>query len=247
MKAVFDTDPFFAAKRVDDGNVDYAGLNTYPLIVLSDVKTISTGLAQQLRNYVSKGGTLVVFPAADADLANYKAFLQPMNAAYPEKLITEDTKVSAINLQNPVFKNIFESYPAKPRSACCKKILPAKLDASKRRKLMELPGRQPFWAGYNSGKGKVYVSAVALNDDFSNLPRHALFVPVMFRIALLSGHDQPLFYTLGQDESIEVPPVQTSEKQLLKLVKGEQSYYSRCKAAGGKYLALCFRPIAGNR
>src|SRR6185437_9707042 len=80
-------------------------------------------------------------------------------------------------------------------------------------------GRQPFWAGYASGKGKVYVSAVPLNEDFSNLPRHALFVPVMFRIALLSGHDQPLFYTAGRDETIEIPPLQTSEKQVLKLVK----------------------------
>jgi hypothetical protein len=32
-----------------------------------------------------------------------------------------------------------------------------------------------------------------------------------------------LFYTLGEDESIEMPPVQSSEKQLLKLVKGSQA------------------------
>ncbi|HEY4195794.1 MAG TPA: hypothetical protein VGM63_09685, partial [Mucilaginibacter sp.] len=45
----------------------------------------------------------------------------------------------------------------------------------------------------------------------------------MFRIALLSGHDQPLFYTLGEDENIELPPLQTNEKQLLKLVNGDQT------------------------
>jgi hypothetical protein len=88
---------------------------------------------------------------------------------------------------------------------------------------MRLPGNQPFWSGYNCGRGKVYVSAVSLNDDFSNLQRHALFVPIMFRIALLSGHDQPLFYTLGKDDRIEVPPVQVNEKQVLKLVKGNQT------------------------
>ncbi len=44
-----------------------------------------------------------------------------MNAAYPEKLITEATKVSAINLQNPVFKNIFESYPQNPDLPAVKK------------------------------------------------------------------------------------------------------------------------------
>ncbi|HTD41194.1 MAG TPA: BatA domain-containing protein [Mucilaginibacter sp.] len=223
LKAVFDTDPFFAAKRADDGNVDYAGLSTYPLVVLSDIKTISTGLAQQLRTYVSKGGTLIFFPSAEADLANYKTFLQPMGAAYPDKLVKESTKVLTINLRNPVFKNIFESYPENPDLPTVKKYYQLSSTSGKGENLMEMPGKQPFWVGYHSGRGKVYVSAVALNDDFSNLQRHALMVPVLFRIALLSGHDQPLFYTLGEDESIEVPPVQTSEKQIMKLVKGEQS------------------------
>jgi len=50
-----------------------------------------------------------------------------------------------------------------------------------------------------------------------------LFVPAMFRVALLSGNEQALFYTLGHDETMEIPSIQTSEKQLLKLVKGNQS------------------------
>jgi hypothetical protein len=224
IKAIFNADPFFATKRVTDGNVDYAALGTYPLIVLSDIKTISTGLAQQLKTYVAKGGTLVVFPSADADLANYKAFLQPMNSAYPGKLITEATKVSAINLQNPVFKNIFESYPQNPDLPIIKKYYQLNSASNSRgESIMELPGREAFWSDYNSGKGKVYILAVPLDDDFSNLQRHALLVPVLFRIALLSGHDQPLFYTLGQDQSIEVPTVQSSGKQILKLVKGSHA------------------------
>jgi hypothetical protein len=104
LSAVFATDQFFSAKRVPDGNVDYAGLSAYPLIAISDVKSISAGLSQQLKTYVAKGGTLVVFPAIDADLASYKSFLQPMGAAYPEKLATESIKVSALNLQNRCLK-----------------------------------------------------------------------------------------------------------------------------------------------
>jgi Aerotolerance regulator N-terminal len=222
LKAVFDADPFFASKRVADGNVDYAALNSYPLIAISDIKTISTGLAQQLKAYTANGGTLVVFPADGADMANYKSFLQPMNAAFPEKVITGDAKVSALNLQNPVFKNIFESYPQNPDLPSVKKYYQLST-APVGESLMELPGKRPFWSGYHSDKGKVYISAVPLSDDYGSLQRHALFVPIMFRIALLSGHDQPLFYTLGQDESIEVPPVQVNEKQLLKLVKGDKS------------------------
>jgi hypothetical protein len=46
---------------------------------------------------------------------------------------------------------------------------------------MKLTGGQTFWAGYTSGRGKVYVAAVPLDDDYSNLPRHALFVPTLFQ------------------------------------------------------------------
>jgi hypothetical protein len=236
LKAVFGTDQFFNARRVPDGNVDYAGLSTYPLIVISDIKAVSAGLSQQLKTYVSKGGTLAVFPAIDADLASYKSFLQQMGAAYPEKLATENIKVQSLNLQNPVFKNIFEDFPSNPDLPVIKKSFQLSTSSGSNENLMQLQGGQAFWAGYNSGKGKVYVAAVPLNEDFSNLPRHALFVPIMFRIALLSGHDQPLFYSLGHDETVETTPIQSSEKQLLKLVKGKQSIIPEVKQQEGSTL-----------
>jgi len=236
LKAVFAADGFFGAKRVPDGNVDYAALNTYPIIILSDISAISTGLAQQLKTYVNKGGTLVVFPSSTADASSYRSLLQPLNAAYPDKLITEANKVSAINLQSQVFKNIFETFPQHPDLPVVKKYYQFNGSSNNRAEpLMNLPG-QAFWAGYASGKGKVYVSAVALNEDFSNLPRHALFVPVMFKIALLSGHDQPLFYTLGRDETIETQPVQVNGKQLLRLVKGNESIIVNTKQREGSTL-----------
>jgi hypothetical protein len=223
LSALFASDRFFNVARVNAGNVNYTGLATYPLVVLSDVDNVAPGLAQQLKNYVSKGGTLSVFPSANTDVASYRGMLQSMGAAYPEQLVNDSTRVSAINTGSRVYKDIFESTPQNPNLPLVRKFY--RLVSSSRNNgetLMELPGRQAFWAGYKSGKGMVYVAAVPLSEDFSNLPRHALFVPVMFRMALLSRHDQPLFYTLGQDASIETVPVQTTEKQLLKLVKGSQ-------------------------
>jgi hypothetical protein len=223
LNSVFAADPFFKIKRVPDGNVDYASLSTYPLIVISDVRTVAPGLAQQLKTYVSKGGILSVFPAADADISSYRNFLQAMNAAYPEGVVTETTKVRELNLRNTVFASIFENSPQNPDLPEIKKYYRLSNSGNGKESLMQLPNGNVFWASYNSGKGKVYVSAVPLDDNYSNLQRHALFVPIMFRVALLSGHDQSLFYTLGHDETMEIPSVETSEKQILKLVKGSQS------------------------
>ena len=224
LKAVFTSDPFFDVKRAPEGNVDYASFATYPLIAISDVRLVSAGLAQQLTSYVKKGGTLVVFPATDADLANNRSFLQNLGAAYPDQLATEDIKVASLNLQNPVFKDVFEAFPRNPDLPNVKKYYHLNSAVKMQgESLMQLQNGYSFWAGYNSGAGKVYVSAVPLSEDFSNLPRHALFVPIMFRIALLSGREQPLFYSMGHDDVIETMPIQSSEKQLLKLTKGGKS------------------------
>ena len=221
LKAVFATDNFFAPTRVPEGNVNYAGLGKYKFIVLSNIKSISTGLAQQLKVYVSKGGSLVVFPAEDADLNNYRSFLQLLQTAWPEKLVNEAGKVSEINLKSKVFRNTFENIPQNPDLPAVKKYYSLSLSGSKDvEQIMRLANGSPFLTASGLGKGRVYVSAVPLSEDFSNLPRHALFVPLMFRIALLSGHDLPLFYTLGSEEALEVPPVQLTEKQVLKLKNG---------------------------
>ncbi|MES2268474.1 MAG: BatA domain-containing protein [Bacteroidota bacterium] len=233
LSAVFATDAFFAPKQVTDGNVDYAGLNAYPIIVLSDIKTVSAGLAQQLKAYVSKGGTLMVFPSVGADINSYKAFLQPIGAAYPTDFVEIPTKVAAINLQSQIFKSIFEASPQNPDLPVVYKYYTLNSGTRPGEYLMKLKDGSTMWQGSTLGRGKVYVAAVALDENYSNLPVHALFVPVMFRIALLSGHDQQLFYTAGNNEPIETVSLQSTEKQLVKLVKNKQIIIPEVKQQEG--------------
>jgi hypothetical protein len=237
LQAAFSADAFFAPVTTNEGSVNYAGLNTYQLVVLSDIKSVSTGLAQQLRSYVAKGGTLAVFPADGADLASYRSLLQPAGAAYPEKLTTGATRVSVLNLQNPLFKTVFEDVPRSPDLPVVQKYYELNSGTqTNSESLMELPGRQPFWAGYHSGAGKIFVSAVPLQEDYSNLPRHALLLPILYRMALVSGHDQPLFYTIGNNSAIQAAPVQLNEKQILKLSNGNQTLIPDARQQEGSTL-----------
>lgn len=223
LTAVFATDGFFEPRNVHDGNVDYAGLSGYPLVVLSNIKAISTGLAQQLKTYVNKGGTLLVFPADGADVTSYRSLLLPIAADYPGTVSANAGKVARINLQNPVFKNTFEQLPQNPDLPLVTRYYELTgTSRSGRESLMDLPGGKTFFAVYPYGKGKTYLSAVPLDDSYSNLPHHALLVPLLLRIALLSGHDPALFYTIGGDEIVETLPIQSTDKQLLKLHMGQQ-------------------------
>ena len=237
LNAVFGSDPFFKVTQTTDGHVDYSNLLQYPIVAISNVKAISGGLAQQLKAYVQKGGTLAVFPSADADLSSYQSLLQPLNAAFPEKLIKGDTKVSAINLKAQVYRNTFENMPQNPDLPQVKAYYQLNNNLSAAgEKLLSLAGNLPFWEQFKYQQGKVYVSAVPLDETFSNLPRHALFVTTMLRIALLSGHDQALYYTLGSSESIETAPIQTGPNEILTLVKGDQKIIPDVRRQDGSTL-----------
>jgi len=235
LNAVFASDAFFKADFSPSGNVNYAGLSRYPVIYFNDVKEVSAGLAQQLQNYVKQGGTLAVFPAADANLVSYQNLLRPLGTDFPEKLTTENTKVAAINLKHPFFKDVFEKMPENPDLPLVKKYftLTSRQRTSKIN-LLEMPGRTAFLSVYNSGKGKVYLAAVPLDESFSNLPRHALFVPLLFRMALLSGQNHPLFYTLGENELMEIAPPEHNDEQPLHLQKGQISLIPDVRMVDGK-------------
>ncbi|PAW94041.1 hypothetical protein CKK33_11265 [Mucilaginibacter sp. MD40] len=233
LNAVFSTDGFFKPSTVAYGSVDYTSLNSYPLVVLSDVKNISTGLAQQLRAYVQNGGNLMIFPSTMADAGSYQALLQPLGAAYPSKLISAKTKASAINLQNPVFSNMFEAAPQNPDLPFANKYYHMEPGNSRSEYLIRLQSGTDMLQVTTSGRGRVYTSAVPLNEEFSNLPVHGLFVPIMLRIALLSGHDGPLFYSTERNAAMETVPLRSSEKSIVKLSNGKETIIPEVRQQDG--------------
>ena len=234
LKSTFATDSFFETTTINDGNVDYATLNSYPVIFISDLNAISNGLSQQLKNYVNKGGSLVVFPSTNIDFLNYQSFLQDLNISYPDKLILDSTKVASLNLQNKVFKNIFDEYPKNPDLPTIKKYYQLITNTKNTgESLMKLPSKQSLISEFHVKRGKIYLSAVALDDSFSNFQKHGLFLPIILRIALLSFHVQPLFYTIGNIETIKTPPINLSSNQFLKIYKDNKYSIPATKQLNG--------------
>ena len=240
LNAVYHADTFFRVDNVTQGAVNYTGLPAYPLIVLSDVAALPTGLVQQLQQYVNNGGTLVFFPddgAAAPDLNSYRQLLQPLNAAWPNALVNAPAKVIDANWQSPVFKNTFEQTPQNPDLPSAIKYYHLQAPANAAGEtLFGLPGKNIFFGGYSAGKGQVYVSAVPLNAAYSNLQQHALFVPLMLRMALLSGSSQSLYYTIGSNEITQSPAIHIGDAEPLKLYRDSDVLIPDVRQANGKQL-----------
>ncbi len=198
------SDSLFRYTESEEGKLDYSALKSNSLIVLSELKTISSGLAQELSRFVNNGGSLVVFPHPESDLKSYASFLPTVSAGIYEANDTANTKVDQINYEQEIYKDIFEKQdPRIDLPFVSSHFRISRSTRSGEESLLKMQNGHVFLARYSHGKGKVYLNAAPLQTESSNWTRHALFLPTLFRIAIYSQPEQKLYYVLGKDEVVE--------------------------------------------
>jgi hypothetical protein len=225
INSLFGKDSSFTLTNMDVSKLDYSKLKGFKLIIANEVKSVSSGLAQELVQYVKNGGSLLVFPSADADLDSYKSFLSSLGTDYYVAKDTVKTKVSAINTDNEIYRDVFDKIPENIDLPIVK--LHFKFNAatfSSDEYLMKMQNGESFMILEKSGKGKVYLSAVPLNADAGNFAKHAIFVPTLYNIALFSESVGRLSYTVGSDEPIEVKAVKMNGDMTFRIVNKKKNF-----------------------
>ncbi|PWS31253.1 vWA domain-containing protein [Pedobacter paludis] len=237
IKSLFGVDPYYKLTENAENNVNYSSFANYGLIVLNGLKNPSSGLAQQLKTYLNAGGSVVVFPDLDADIQNYNSFLSNLTLPNIQALNTTATKVDKIDLENPIFKTVFEQIPKNLDLPTVNRYFSfVERSKSNKENIMQLPGGKLFFAKYGVGGGQIYLSAIGLNPIDGNFARHPVFVPLMYRIALNGGQEQPLYSNLGNDNALMSKQIALGKNQTLKLVSKNFEAIPEVRQAGGKTL-----------
>jgi len=225
LNSLLGNDSAFAYKSISYKNINYDGFPSFFLIILDGLPEISSGLGKSLDDYVRKGGSLLVIPAPETDLVGYRDFLSGLGVSHFMEPVKAAVAVSDLDLGHPVFKDVFEGDKLREKNDDSPVDLPAVYEyfplatpkGSFRISLMRLFNQADFLSLEQSGKGDMYLLATPLDDRFTNFQRHALFVPVIYRIALLSGASRPLFYTMGQNEAISLDNFDLEGENVIKL------------------------------
>jgi hypothetical protein len=84
---------------------------------------------------------------------------------------------------------------------------------------MDLQNGDPYLLLMEYGKGKVYILTAPLGDDYGDLARHAVWVPIMYRMAMLSRPQENIYYTMGVDDVVNtgIDGLQEDQQLLVKL------------------------------
>jgi len=219
ISSLYGADPYFKLSVMPEANIRYSEFGEYSLIVLTGLKEPSSGLAQQLKTYVQNGGSLVVFPDLEAGSNIYTAFLNAMTLPAVKELNAGAEVTSTIDLKNPMFKEVFGEIPKNMDLPVVNRYFSYQDQSrSAKQDILQLPLNKSLFAAYGLGAGKVYLSAVSLNLKDSNLPKHPIFLPLMYKAAFASAREQPLYYTTGNSDLLESQRITLLKNQSLKLV-----------------------------
>lgn len=216
-EALFGKDAAFQLHRATLGNVDFSAFASTEMILLEDLHEMSSGLAQELKKFTDAGGTLCIFPDSTVAADNFNAALQALGCDRLSGVNGSADKVVSVDFQHPVFNEVFETrqmrdgridYPVVSRHYDL-----AGSSGVSGQTLMKLQGGGTLLEHYQAGKGSIYLFTVPMEGGFSNLSRHAVFAPLMYRMALLSTRPVALSSVLGHAQPLllNLPPLSGDE------------------------------------
>jgi hypothetical protein len=236
IKALFNADPYFRLTEMPESNINYAAFPDYSLIVLNELTNPSSGLASALKSYVENGGSIVVFPSL-ANKEVYNQFLVSLNLPAISGLVNKPSKVSTIELKNPLFKDVFESLPQKLDLPTVNRYFTfIENNNLNKENLMQLPANSLFFARYPQKSGSAYLAATGLGSADGNLAEHPVFVPLLYKIAFASVREQPLYYVVSKDNVLESNKINLYKDQSLKLVADKFEVIPEIRQSNGKTL-----------
>ena len=218
VRAVYSNDSLFRFKAFPAQNFDVGQLKETDLVVLEGVPAVSGTLRSELERFVRQGGSITVIPPPNPDAGSYGSFLGNLgvNGLQSTPPAPGNTPVALADpdRNSPFFQDVFQkSFQSEALN------LPGAVTVWRwtgGNRLLTLRDGQTLLSQTRAGSGSVYVLANPLAPSYGNLAEHALFVPVMYKMAALSVRAQRTAYSFD-DNLLTVPVSNPSEKAVYKL------------------------------
>ncbi|MEM6525664.1 MAG: hypothetical protein AAF693_17825 [Bacteroidota bacterium] len=196
VQVVYGNDNIFQFESFEADNLDYSLIKASDLIVLHGLPLIEPSLVAALNDYLDEGGSLFLIPHYRPDILSYKQIrgLNSLNLTDTSSHVALATP----NFDNPFFENVFEE---KTPAMAMPKVTISLTWAGDRFALLQTQAGLPYLSEFKN-RGSTYVLGAPLNGFFGSFQDHALFVPVMYRMAMFGAKNESNLYEFIDAETI---------------------------------------------
>lgn len=187
FRPLFASDSAYAYGAVSASAVIYSELSNYSFIIASELTTIPTGLAAELKMFAENGGSILVIPSATAEFDSYNNFFGQLGTGAMLEWKSGTSNVRNLDLDHPLYKGIFEKIPRNldlPTATMYVKLSSSVRSLSQ--SVLSFGNGDPFLQVNPVAKGTAYILTAPLSVESNNFSRHALFVASTLRMAEMS-------------------------------------------------------------
>lgn len=178
--------------------LDYSVIPSQNFIVLNQLKEIPTSLATALQSFSDSGGSILVIPTAQINLATYNDFLLTQALGTLSEIRPQEKLVTKIVFSHPLFKDVFEKEVDNFQYPKVQSFYGISTNAAP---VIRFEDGQPFLLQ----KDSTYLFTAAIDNENANFQNSPLVVPTLYNMALQSLPLPRLYYTIGQQNPIAVP------------------------------------------
>lgn len=199
---VYANDSLFALQSFASQNVDPGLIKNSDMVLLEGVEQPSGTLASEIQDFVRKGGSLTVIPPSVPNTASYNALLQSLgvNGLNAENAAARNLiSIAAPDRNNPFFSDVFEESIRQELNLNLPSASPSWNWNNAGQVLLALRSGQPYLSRISSGRGKIYLFAAPLAPEFGSMAQHAIFVPIMYKMAASSVRAQRTAFTFDEN------------------------------------------------
>ena len=167
------------------------------LIILNEPRQLATGDAAWLAEWVQAGGSLLVVPPSGKFPAELNTLLASMQAPQLGQWTDRPAKATAIDYGCPLYRNVFSSRSDEMEMPSARNRYVPSPSMAVRQSVIAFGDGSDMLSVTPYGDGRVYLFAMPLTAECTDLIGQALFVPTLYNMALYSRPLPPPCHTLG--------------------------------------------------
>jgi len=217
-------DSLFDFVAQPENRVDYSSFSNYDIIILNALNSYSSGLVTELKKYQLQAGTLIVIPANKQRQQDFEALVKAFSLDAFLRIDSSLARIRWMDVESKEFDDVFEldnkkfSLPDNVDMPYCRAHwLLQNSNQSPSIDLIKFDDGSSFLRKYQYQQSKIYLFTAAFDESNSNITAHALFVPVMYNLAMQGEQQSQLYYNLGQDNKIAVSVPQQGDDMVFKI------------------------------
>lgn len=205
FESLFRSDSLFKLTLLPELAIDYTSFKTADVIVLNELKDLSSGLLSEITKFTNKGGSVLIIPSPSINEVAYDQFLSALQLPAITGLDTATVKTEKIETINKFYTGVFEKMEDRINLPIINKHY--KVSRNNRSNFETILSLQngDMLLGFNRfNNGLLYFSSAPFSPGSGNFSKHALFVPTLYRICFNSLKGSQLFYSVNTNNILNL-------------------------------------------